>query len=303
MVIPLVSSAQSSQRTRVMRGRGQKEDLPWEMWRRAPLPELRGLVLGLWAGLTGRALAKHRVLPNGEVMLMFHLGPAQRLTEQDGAASDVLLHGGFIAGLQERPATYECFAPATRVAAVRLTPVGAWALLRGVPQSELAHRVFDIDMVLEANAGSRELRERMLHARDLGAALDVLEDWIVRRFRAGDEPHVATQLANHLLFEQSGSRVSVIARECGVSPRRLHELFVREVGLPPKRVARVLRFRQAIERLVRTPHADLRQVALATGYYDQSHLYRDFRELAGMTPLEYLVSVQGSLEDADVIGE
>jgi AraC-like DNA-binding protein len=166
----------------------------------------------------------------------------------------------------------------------------------------LAQRVVDIDAILAPRSGIAELRERMCEAEDLGVALARLEAWLLQQYaRSKCSPHAATQIGGTLLRGDSGPSVESLARECGVSARRLHELFLREVGLPAKRLSRILRFRRALEQLARSPHADLRVVALECGYYDQSHMYRDFRALAGMTPLEYVSHRDGVHEEPDVV--
>jgi AraC-like DNA-binding protein len=271
------------------------------MWQRAPAAPLRGLVIELWAGLEPKSSARHRVLPNGEVALMLHLGSEQRLIEHDGARPDRLLQRGFVSGLQEQPATYEARA-AMSVVTARLTPLGAWTLLGGLPQAELAGRVIELDSVLPSRAGLGALRERIGETRDLGAALDLLEEWLLVRCLRAPQPHAATHTAHALLLTAAEPiPIAALARECGVSARRLHELFLREVGLPAKRLSRVLRFRRTLDRLASARQRDLRDLALACGYYDQSHLYRDFRALAHMTPLEYLARLGEALDGTDVL--
>ena len=105
-------------------------------------------------------------------------------------------------------------------------------------------------------------------------------------------------------MQQRGKVVGedALAEAADVSPRRLRELFLREVGLPPKRLARILRFREALARLATTPAVDLTRLALDCGYYDQAHLYRDFRALARMTPVDYLTARGAGLDGPDVLG-
>ena len=65
------------------------------------------------------------------------------------------------------------------------------------------------------------------------------------------------------------------------------ERFRREVGVPPKVVARLARFRTATIRLASASPASLGGFAAECGYADQSHFNRDFREFGGCTPTEY----------------
>jgi AraC-like DNA-binding protein len=236
-------------------------------------------------------------------MLMLHLGPGQRLLERGGEACNEVFHDGFISGIQERPSTYYCAEPHSRVAAVRLLPLGGYALLGGLPQVELTGQVLDPRAVLGGPSGITALRERMHEASDGGAMLGLLETWLLQRFGTARSPHAATREASALLGGTAGAlRVDALASTTGVSPRRLHELFVREVGVPAKRLARILRFRQVLSGLATTPAIDLARLAQHCGYYDQSHLNRDFRDLATMTPLDYLVAHGTGLDGPDVIG-
>jgi AraC-like DNA-binding protein len=66
--------------------------------------------------------------------------------------------------------------------------------------------------------------------------------------------------------------------------------FRREVGLPPKRAARVLRFHHAVGRINADQFVSLSAVAAECGYYDQAHFTREFREFAGRTPTEFIRS-------------
>jgi AraC-like DNA-binding protein len=286
-------------RTRLVRVGNER---PSELWQREPHPVLRGMVLELWAGLAADP-CRHRVLPNGEVCVMFHLGPPQHLVERDGGHGHELLGTGFVAGLQQRPATYEAFEPMTRVVSARLSPLGAWLLLDNLPQDQLASRVLAVESVLAARSRVTELHQRMQDAPDLGASLAVFERWLASHaLEARATPHAAVCAAVHLLSATRGAEpVSGIARQVGLSPRRLRELFLEAVGVSPKRLARLLRFRGTLDHLATKPADDLCELALDLGYYDQAHLNREFRDLARMTPRQYVEAVGDGLDGPYVV--
>ena len=59
--------------------------------------------------------------------------------------------------------------------------------------------------------------------------------------------------------------------------------------MPPKLYARLLRFQAAVETLRSADDGlTFAELAATCGYYDQSHLYRDFRAFAGTTPTEFV---------------
>ena len=74
--------------------------------------------------------------------------------------------------------------------------------------------------------------------------------------------------------------------QLGRSRRHLAARFREQVGLPPKTVARIMRFNRAISTL--RGEAALAEVAFECGYYDLAHLTRDFREFAGTSPAAFL---------------
>ena len=77
-------------------------------------------------------------------------------------------------------------------------------------------------------------------------------------------------------------------RQIGWSRKRLIAKFRDRLGLTPKSVGRVLRFQQAIRAIESTRVNRWAELAVDCGYYDQSHLIRDFQEFAGCTPNGFL---------------
>jgi AraC-like DNA-binding protein len=93
--------------------------------------------------------------------------------------------------------------------------------------------------------------------------------------------------------------IGALAEEVGWSRKHLASQFGAQVGLAPKVMARVLRFNRAISLLKETENSsDWSGIAFDCGYYDQSHLIREFRDFAGQTPTEFARSLSdhGSIE-------
>ena len=97
-------------------------------------------------------------------------------------------------------------------------------------------------------------------------------------------PPNAVQLAIEAITSAHGDiDLDWVARHAGLSARQFRRRCLEESGLTPKHLCRVLRFRRACA-LARPP-ADWAQIAAAAGYFDQSHLIRDFHEFTGATPM------------------
>ena len=162
-----------------------------------------------------------------------------------------------------------------------LTPAGARARL-GMPAGELAGAVVPLDAVLPL---ADELLTRVREATDWGGRFAAVHDVLLAA--VGDRAPVPDRLdaAWSILAAHHGAvRVDEVADAVGWSRRHLAERFEREYGLAPKTVARVMRFERS-RTLVESPaQPPLAEVAAACGYADQSHLTREWVEIAGRTP-------------------
>jgi AraC-like DNA-binding protein len=77
----------------------------------------------------------------------------------------------------------------------------------------------------------------------------------------------------------------MLAEELGWSRKRIAARFRDEIGLPPKAVARLVRFERARELVGTMPWGEL---AFECGFYDQSHMINEFRRITGRTPETFL---------------
>ena len=132
------------------------------------------------------------------------------------------------------------------------------------------------------------LRERLLEALTPEDALSVMEDVLLRHMTGvlGADPAVIAAAATL----SRGALVGEVARDLGLLPRTLRRRFTAQVGLTPKRFARVQRMQRLVRALDGQTEVDWAAVAARHGYADQPHLADEFRELAGITPAEYLRS-------------
>ena len=173
--------------------------------------------------------------------------------------------------------------------------MGARVLL-GLPAGELANTVIETGTLLGPVAG--ELLERVRSASTWTDRFLALDQLLARIARQRDGPTSELGWAWHRLAASHGRvEVTTLAREVGWSRRHLGARFRREFGLTPKVAARVMRFEVA-HRLLRAPHRPgLADIAVRAGYYDQAHLHREWRELAGCTPSRWLAEEFPSVHD------
>jgi AraC-like DNA-binding protein len=250
----------------------------WETVARPPHPALAPLVRRGYLGYVERAGAPVRRLevPHDAVVVVVNLGAPLRV--DDGAP-----RSSFVAGLYDRAVVTEHPGDQCGIQ-LDLTPLGARRLF-GLPMRELARRVVDLDAMVPA-----ELVDRLGATGDWAARFAVLDAFLLARLRDAELPRPDVAFAWSRLVQTHGAvGVAQLCDELGCSRRHLAARFGEEVGLAPRAVGRILRFQRVLALL----EADggpgrFADIAVAVGYYDQPHLNRDFRELAGCTPGDYL---------------
>jgi len=135
---------------------------------------------------------------------------------------------------------------------------------------------------------SKELRNSeyaMIHSRPRLSTLENLSvETIPTPSRGGLSPAVTRRVCDYIeghLDEKI--RLDELAALTGLSTDHFARAFHQSVGVPPHTY--LLRRRlEHVEHMLRETHAPLSEIALATGFSDQSHLGRHFRRWAGVSP-------------------
>lgn len=248
-----------------------------------PGPLLGAFVDCLWLQTGAPRHARERIVPSGTVELVFNLHADEFRIYEPLTGTERRFRGAIASGCYSKAFEFDTRAHVLAIG-VHFKPGGAASVL-GAPPGELADAHVSLDDLW--GQGVSELRERLCAAADSGQRFDFLEAALIERIRGRGprRPAVGAGLAE---LEQAGVEVASVAEMCGLSRRRFIEVFTEDVGMTPKRYARVRRFQRALALASRSPSPAWARLALETGYFDQAHLCRDWAAFTGMSPSEYL---------------
>ena len=215
-------------------------------------------------------------------------------------------------GLHLRP-TYIAQSPLRPQSGMQLAvrPTAARALF-GVPAAELFGLVAEGTDVIGPSLAS--VRARMIDQPDWAGRLDELQRYLLDQFgrhaeRAEPRPELL-EAWRWLVDHRGNGSIADLAEHVWLSQRQLRTLFVREYGVSPRSVNRLIRFHRTVralagrvERLPETgsgspgslPRLNLAELAIDCGYADQSHLDRDFRQFTGISPTGWLAEEYGNI--------
>ena len=250
-----------------------------------PTPLLSDFVDNLWSLSDAPPHAREQIVPSGTIELVINLQEDEfRIYRSDVIGEGCRrFRGAIVSGCYAAPFGIDTREHAA-VIGVHFRPGGAAGLL-GIPPGEIA----DAHVGLEDLWGYRatELRERLCAAPDQRERFQILEDALLARLRLARYGRSAVKAAL-AKFDQPRIEVGEVAKGVGLSRRRFIEIFTEDVGMTPKRYARVRRFQRALSRTMQSRSPAWAELALECGYFDQAHLCRDWLELSGLSPTEFL---------------
>lgn len=259
------------------------------------LPGAVGSAIGYQ--ITDSRVGVHRGLPSPWLTFIFSLddpietadSPEQLRTPQASRTSIIT------GGLHSCPAWIHQPAAQTGIQ-LAVHPLAARALF-GAPTSELTATVIDGRAVLGDDA--ERLRQRLAETVDWTTRFDLLGDYLRQRTADAPRQTVRAEVREAWTWQarhRGTGSIIAMARHVLLSPRQLHTVFTREIGMGPKGVARLMRFQDVVRRVTAPVRLDadpgtvldLARVAADCGYADQSHLSRDFRQFSGLAPTAWL---------------
>jgi len=221
-------------------------------------------------------LPPQRILPDGCVEMILNF--AEPFAER-GPHGFARQPQHFVVGQMEQPLE---IVPTGRVhiLGIRFHPPGARKIL-GIPMNEVSGRIVPMDAL------HRELTAAVRAACDAGDSRErmrILVAALSKRAQEGKQADPAVWGTLKRLLETDGcASVEELTAAAGISRRQLERKFNDWVGLTPKTLARILRF-QRVFKALESGAANWAEIAADCGYFDQSHLIRDFRQFAGECP-------------------
>lgn len=250
----------------------------------APAPALRAHVECYWSIASsdaGAGASCNRVLPDGCMDVIFDLSHA---------GGGVIPWRACVVGTMTRSVVTQADGN-TDLFGVRFRPGAAPALL-DVPAHELTDRTAPLDPFW---SGAPSLLDELASS----AALERVRsaDAFLRRRLACARalPPVVSAAAAEIARARGLTSVRGLRELTSLEPRTLERVFRQHVGISPRTAIRVVRFRHAVNAALGRPRVHWARLAADSGYYDQAHLIREFRELAGLTPAALLAERAGAV--------
>lgn len=234
------------------------------------LPALRDFIEHFWLvrwDLRGHAPQTRETLPHPNVHLVFERGRTRLFGVHTARFTRVLEGAGCVFGVKFR--------------------AGGFRPFLGRAVATISEGSLPLHDVFGAHAG--QLEEDVLAGADEHRMVGTASRFLAAHLPPPDAQvgRVAGIVAD-IAADRGVLRVDDLVRRHGIGKRALQRLFSEYVGVSPKWVINRYRLHEAVEQLEGGKPVDWAALALDLGYFDQAHFIRDFRQLVGRTPGDYV---------------
>ncbi len=232
---------------------------------------------------------KHRFLAEGVQLLLNLADPIEHVTT-DGEPVTVrrsCIYGPMTAPVQIRMlGRIEVLGVCFRVGrAYPFIPYPVGQLVNGHAETEHIWDAAGMEIVDRIRTDYHTMEER-IHMLDLH---------FLSKLEKGARKVSSTAAAADLIETHKGQvNIGHLARSVGLSSRQLERCFKERVGMSPKQLCRIVRFKNVFPYLAASRNGCLASTAVNCGYYDQSHMIRDFKQYTGTSPADFFTKPQAT---------
>lgn len=168
----------------------------------------------------------------------------------------------------------------------------ATKFIMGMPAMCLAGSLLELDDINDPELSLLKLRVHSADSND--EAITLIESFLYTRIvRQADSPYIR-QLA--FAFDTLKTNPSIhlpeLANAACLGERQFRTVFTENVGITPKQLLRLNRFKYILNLLISNPTPHLEDAVFAGDLTDYSHLNKEFHHFANMTPRDFLENLK-----------
>jgi len=250
----------------------------------SPSPVLSNDVMLIWVmeSETEIVAAPERIVADGIVELVFNYHEPLLTHFSDGSVEKE--PASFIINQLNHPISIQ---PDGRVGviAVRFYPWGAINFMR--PDfKEYADQAVSIENIWRKTC--QEIEEKLSCASSIIERVQIVQSFLLEKFKNYNcHDTITGKLVRHIYLTKGRHRISELSKETGIGQRNMERKLLTAMGASPKHFSKIARFLGSCDLIRNNGNLDLPQIALDSGYYDQSHFAHEFKSFAGVTPLQF----------------
>ncbi|CAN5461886.1 helix-turn-helix domain-containing protein [soil metagenome] len=132
--------------------------------------------------------------------------------------------------------------------------------------------------------------QNQLYEKTDTQAFEIIQNYLIDKLKEINNRDPLIKDAISMIYNSQGNmKLPDLLNQYGLSQRRIEQRFNANVGITPKQFLKLVKFKNVFSNLNNISQSTrITNLVYDHGYYDQSHLIRDFSSFTGLPPKRYL---------------
>lgn len=222
------------------------------------------------------------IIPDGSADAIFMLNGNYLRDDEISQSKNLIDRCSFVTPFQHAVKVYQ--KPFTTCMVIRFKPE-AIQLLTGISLGEFDQPVYPLDEIMPdlADLAMNQINKNQPPSK----VVDSLIHWLSKQRIAPTSNELISFFINKTIQKKGMIGINDFCEELQIHKSTLEKNFKQSIGYTPKEYARVIRFNFLLNRVLFSP-MNLTESSYEMGYFDQSHMIRDFKKITGTTPTDFI---------------
>jgi AraC-like DNA-binding protein len=172
----------------------------------------------------------------------------------------------------------------TETIGIEFSPKGAYRFFH-FTLNEIHNQIYSVSDVL-GNVGKR-LTEQMNNTLSLQQKVALLQQFLLRHLSSHQEDLIFEYCVEKITASRGTITVKELEKKTGYSSRWLNTKFNDKLGVSPKNLSSIIRFRQYFQAFINGNERTFFKNDFYELYYDQSHFIKAFKRFTGLPPTKF----------------
>ncbi len=227
---------------------------------------------------------KQKIIPDGCIEMTFNLG--DRIKRYTSETEYIFNPNAMVMGQRTKSYYIEPVGDVDTVA-ICFYPHG-FVNFVNMPLENLVDQETPIeDLFNEIQAN--ELEQNIINATSTKERIEIIETFLLNKLNEeATIENIVKTTVDALLSTKGRTPIKVILKDNLSKRRQLERHFKKQIGISPKQLSKAIRLQATLQMLTSQKSETLTDIAYENEYFDQNHFIKDFKELVGITPKEFL---------------
>jgi hypothetical protein len=227
---------------------------------------------------------KQKIVPDGCVEMTFNFGDKIRRYISE---TEFILHPDAMV-MGQRTKSFDIL-PVGNVDtfAICFYPIG-FANFVKMPLDNLVDQETPISELFGEKVAN-ELEQQMIQAVNTQHRINSIESFLLKALSEKNTVSIIVKSTVDVLLKTNGTTpINVLLKDDISKRRQLERHFRKQIGISPKQLGKAIRLQATLNLLLNKKSETLTDIAYESDYFDQNHFIKDFKDLVGVTPKEFL---------------